>query len=63
MIMGADDNEEEAETGEEPQQRCMELPVYSAEGITQSNTMKLAGWIRDRRIVVLIDTGQVTISF
>ncbi|XP_052733941.1 uncharacterized protein LOC108321488 [Vigna angularis] len=57
MIMGADDDEEDAETMEEAEQCCMELSVYSAEGVTQSNTMKLAGWVRERRIIVLIDSG------
>ncbi|KOM33114.1 hypothetical protein LR48_Vigan01g267000 [Vigna angularis] len=57
MILGADDDEAEgAEAEEEAEQRCMELSVYSAGGISQSNTMKLSGWIRDRRVVVLIDS-------
>lgn len=44
MIMEADDDEEEAETREEAEQRCMELSMYVG-GLTQSNTMKLASWI------------------
>ncbi|XP_022640715.1 uncharacterized protein LOC111242322 [Vigna radiata var. radiata] len=39
------------------EQLCMALSVYSAGAITQSNTMKLSGWIQDRRVVVLVDSG------
>lgn len=31
--------------------------MFLAGGLTQSNTMKLQGWVRGRRILVLIDSG------
>lgn len=63
VILAAD--EEETETGEEDKEEIeedeenniMELSLFSAKGLTQTNTMKLQGWVKGKRVLILIDSG------
>ncbi|XP_017431908.1 uncharacterized protein LOC108339280 [Vigna angularis] len=55
MILAEEDGEDETEENAEMEQTAMELSGLSAGGLTQSNTMKLQGWMQRRRILVLIE--------
>lgn len=46
MILAKEDEEDEVEESPEVEQKNMELSVLSAGGLTQSNTMKLQGWVQ-----------------
>lgn len=45
IILAEEDEEEGAEEKIEMEQTTMELLVFFAGGLTQSNTMKLQGWV------------------
>ncbi|XP_017431852.2 uncharacterized protein LOC108339224 [Vigna angularis] len=57
MILAEEDEDEEAEASVEVEQKAMELSGLSAGGLSQSNTMKLQGWVQGKRVLVLIDSG------
>lgn len=54
MILIMVEDEEEDDGKEEKE---MELSVFLAGDLTQSNTMKLQGWVKGRHVLVLIDSG------
>lgn len=57
MILTEEDREDETDENVKTEQMVIELSGLSAEGLTQSNTMKLQGWIEGRRVMVLMDSG------
>ncbi|XP_052727710.1 uncharacterized protein LOC128195001 [Vigna angularis] len=57
MILAEEDEEEEAEENVVVEQMTMELSGLSAGGLSQSNTMKLQGWVQGKKVLVLIDSG------
>lgn len=57
MILAEEDEDEKAEASVKVEQKAMELSGLSASGLSQSNTMKLQGWVQGKRVLVLIDSG------
>ncbi|WVY94796.1 hypothetical protein V8G54_033884 [Vigna mungo] len=57
VLLVAEDEEEEAEENSNLEAKPLELSACSAEGLTPLKTMKLTGLIREKRVVVLIDSG------
>lgn len=55
--MVEDEEEGEREEQEERDQKQVELLVFLGGGLTQSNTMKLQGWLKRKNVLVLIDSG------
>jgi len=55
MLGQIEENLEDEEEEKECQQ--MDLSIFSARGLTQPNTMKLQGEVKERLVLVLIDSG------
>lgn len=62
VLILVEDEEDEVTEGMDQDAKPMELLACSTKGLTPPKTMKLTGRIRERRVVVLIDSGLATIS-
>ncbi|WVZ18618.1 hypothetical protein V8G54_005940 [Vigna mungo] len=57
VIMGEDKTDGDEEGRKEAGHKGMELSLFFADGLTQHKIMKLQGWVRGKKVMLLIDSG------